>query len=98
MSVQFTESLVKYSGPQLVSASGSAKQKAAAVGKKGQKGPVAPAPGGTTRDDDYLNSILPPREYTENGALWVRYVSPAPSNRVDVIQLQDRLDEALQRR
>ena len=96
MSVQFTESLVKYSGPQLVSASGSAKQKT--QGKKGQKGPITSAPGGTTRDDDYLNSILPPREYTENGALWVRYVSPAPSNRVDVIQLQDRLDEALQRR
>jgi dynein light intermediate chain, axonemal len=24
-------------------------------------------PGGSTRNEDYLNSILPPREYTEGG-------------------------------
>ena len=41
----------------------------------------------TTRNEDYLNSILPPREYTENGQLWVRYVSPTPATRVDVINL-----------
>ena len=28
------------------------------------------------RDQDYLNSILPPREFTDAGSLWVRYVSP----------------------
>ena len=49
------------------------------------------------RDQDYLNSILPPREYTENGSLWVRYVSPQPATQVDVINLQDNLDAALQR-
>ena len=41
---------------------------------------------------------MPPREYTEGGSLWVRYVSPTPANRIDVIQLQDKLDELLQRR
>ena len=41
------------------------------------------------RDQDYLNSILPPREYTESGSLWVRYVSPQPATQVDVINLQD---------
>ena len=49
------------------------------------------------RDQDYLNSILPPREYTENGSLWVRYVSAQPSTQVDVINLQDQLDANIQK-
>ena len=44
------------------------------------------------RDQDYLNSILPPREYTEGGSLLVRYVSPQPATTVDVLNLQDSLD------
>ena len=51
---------------------------------------------GTTRNEDYLNSILPPREFTKDGSLWVRYVSPVPSSSTDVIKLQDSLDKALQ--
>jgi dynein light intermediate chain, axonemal len=46
---------------------------------------------GTTRNEDYLNSILPPREYTQDGQLYVRYVLATPANRVDVINLQDEL-------
>jgi dynein light intermediate chain len=65
--------------------------------KKGGKAQLAPLEkAGTTRNEDYLNSILPPREYTENGQLWVRYVSPTPATRVDVINLQDDLDLKLQ--
>ena len=45
-----------------------------------------------------MNSILPPREYTESGQLWVRYVSPTPATRVDVINLQDELDKKLQQK
>lgn len=41
------------------------------------------------RDQDYLNSILPPREFTEGGNLLVRYVSPQPATTVDVLNLQD---------
>ena len=44
------------------------------------------------RDQDYLNSILPPREFTEGGNLLVRYVSPQPATTVDVLNLQDQLD------
>ena len=69
-----------------------------AKNQKGKKGAKALAPlekAGTSREEDYLNSILPPREYTQDGALWVRYVSPTPANRADVIYLQDRLDDAL---
>jgi dynein light intermediate chain len=77
----------------LVSTSVSGKKGAAK--KKNQ--PLAPLEKtGSTRNEDYLNSILPPREYTENGQLWVRYVSPTPATRVDVINLQNDLDKRLQ--
>ena len=62
-------------------------------GKKKVLGPVEKT--GTTRNEDYLNSILPPREFTEEGSLWVKYVSPTPATRVDVINLQDSLDYKL---
>ena len=93
MSNQQPDSLVKYDTPILVSTS--------VTGKKGQKKKQQLAPlekTATTRNEDYLNSILPPREYTESGHLWVRYVSPTPATRVDVINLQDELDKRLQAR
>ena len=82
------ESLLKYNNPNLVSTQHE--------GKKGKAG--AKAAGATAgkekqgktkqeRDQDYLNSILPPHEYMENGALWIRYVSPQPATQVDVINL-----------
>ena len=33
----------------------------------------------------------------ENGALWIRYVSPQPATQVDVINLQEQLENALHR-
>lgn len=92
MSGTQNDSLVKYGTPILVSTS--------ITGKKNQKkknqalAPLEKA--GTTRNEDYLNSILPPREYTEQGQLWVRYVSPTPATKVDVMNLQDELDKRLQ--
>jgi dynein light intermediate chain len=81
-----TESLVKYDTAILVATSLNAQK--GAKGKKGAKAPLAPLEkAGTTRNEDYLNSILPPREYTDQGQLWVRYVSPTPATRVDVINL-----------
>ena len=84
-------SLVKYDTPILVST---------AVGKKGTKQKTLPPieKAATTRNEDYLNSILPPREYTEKGQLWVQYVSPIPATKMDVINLQDELDKRLQQR
>ena len=87
MSSNQPDSLVKY-GPSIpvsTSITGKKNQK-----KKQQLGPVEKA--GTTRNEDYLNSILPPREYTEGGQLLVRYVSPQPASKVDVMNLQDELD------
>ena len=87
------DSLVQYANPNLVSTSLN-NQKGGKKGKgKQQLAPLDRA--GTTRNEDYLNSILPPREYTENGQLWVRYVEPTPATRVDVINLQEKLDRKI---
>jgi hypothetical protein len=55
------ESLVKYDTPILVATSVNA--------SKNRKGGKMPLPNleksGTTRNEDYLNSILPPREFTD---------------------------------
>ena len=88
------DSLVMYDTAILVSTSINALK--ATKGKKKSVGPVEKT--GTSRNEDYLNSILPPREFTEGGSLWVKYVSPTPATRVDVINLQDSLDYKLQNR
>lgn len=79
-----TASLVKYNTPTLVSKSGGKKDK-----KKEKQ---------TTQTEDILNSILPPREWTEDGQLWVQYVSSTPATRMDVLNLQEQLDHQLQSR
>ena len=82
------ESLVKYDTPILVSTS-------AKTGKQsGKLAPVKPG-AGQQRAEDYLNSILPPKEFTDKGKLWVRYVSPTPATKVDVILLKELLDKRL---
>ncbi|THD21133.1 axonemal dynein light intermediate polypeptide 1 [Fasciola hepatica] len=48
--------------------------------------------------EEILNSILPPREWTENGQLWVQHVSSTPATRLDVVNLQEELDRRLQQR
>jgi len=79
------ESLVKYDTPILVSTSGKGKMSLAPVKVGGQQ-----------RAEDYLNSILPPKEFTDKGKLWVRYVSPTPATKVDVILLKELLDKRLE--
>ncbi|CAG9335797.1 unnamed protein product [Blepharisma stoltei] len=48
--------------------------------------------------EDVLNSVLPPRESTEDGQLWVQYVSSNPATTQDVIKLQEQLDSLLELR
>jgi dynein light intermediate chain len=91
MATNQPDSLVQYGVPQLVSTS--------TANKKGQKKKQAQVgtleKAGTTRNEDYLNSILPPREHTQDGNLWVRYVSATPGSKVDVMNLQEQLDKRL---
>lgn len=81
-------SLVKYNTPILVAVS------ANKGGKKGAKKQEK----ATTQTEDILNSILPPREWTEDGQLWVQYVSSTPATRLDVVNLQENLDHQLKAR
>eukprot|EP00398_MALV-I-01_sp_L67-1_P000911 gene911-610_t len=79
-------SLVRYANPQAVTANASDKK-----AKKAQQTQPSEC-------EDILNSILPPREWTENGQLWLQYVSAVPATRVDVTNLQGELDKQLQQR
>jgi len=89
MSAQ-NSSLVKYNTPIMVSSG--------YKGKKGGKKEKKQEAIATTQTEDILNSILPPREMIEDGQLWVQYVSSTPATRLDVINLQERLDHASQAR
>jgi len=83
-------SLVRYDNPILVSTSKEP--------RKGKGGAAAEAKQNLTPTEDILNSILPPREWTEDGQLWVQYVSSTPATRSDVTALQEHLDQKLQQR
>lgn len=83
-------SLVLYDDPSLVSTSIGAKGGAKTL-KFDEKQTSTPT-------EDILHSILPPREWTEDGELWVQYVSSRKSARADVIQLQEDLGDRLSQR
>ena len=88
---QPNSSLVKYDTQILVSTSGK--------GKKATSGVSTPSTDdSSSKNEDYLNSLLPPKEFMENGQLWVQYVSPSPATKMDVISLQDELDKRLMQR
>ncbi|XP_018572352.1 33 kDa inner dynein arm light chain, axonemal [Anoplophora glabripennis] len=48
--------------------------------------------------EEILNTILPPREWEEEGQIWRQQVSTTPATRVDVVNLQEQLDMRLQQR
>eukprot|EP00878_Enallax_costatus_P023972 GHUV01025554.1.p1 GENE.GHUV01025554.1~~GHUV01025554.1.p1 ORF type:complete len:215 (+),score=51.64 GHUV01025554.1:235-879(+) len=92
------QSLVRYDNPTVVGSS--ADKGKGAKNRAAKKGPLPPVEqkSGVTQTEDILNSILPPREWTESGQLWVQYVSSTPATRLDVINLQEKLDQQLQQR
>ena len=86
-------SLVKYDTPILISKTFNKGGRANQVGSANSNSSVSTQSSGRSgaaggmRTEDYLNSILPPREYQDSGQLWVQYVSPTPATRIDVINL-----------
>jgi hypothetical protein len=65
---------------------------AAAASKKASKGSVGEL-------DDVLNSVLPPRMWTQpDGTSWVQYVSKVPPSRPELAQLAAALEQRLQQR
>mmetsp|Transcript_15658 Transcript_15658/g.21222 ORF Transcript_15658/g.21222 Transcript_15658/m.21222 type:complete len:94 (+) Transcript_15658:34-315(+) len=56
--------------------------------KKGQLQPLESQP----KQEDFLNAVLPPREWGETGKHMIQYVSKQPASRVDVARLREMLD------
>lgn len=62
--------------------------------------PSSSSPSSSTalQTEDLLNSILPPREWSDGGGAWVQKVSSTPATRLDVVNLQELMDQRLQAR
>ena len=86
-SAPLKETLLKYDVP-VVAGTGTIKKTKNLSGENGSD-PL-------TRD--VLNSILPPREFTEDGQDYIQYVSTQPATRLEVVKLQHQLDQMLQAR
>lgn len=87
------ESLVKYETAILVSSAFVSQKQGQKSGGKG----LAPLERTMqARNEDYLNTILPPQEIIENNQLWVRYVSPTPATAADVTNLRRDLERKLE--
>jgi len=52
----------------------------------------------TAKMEDMLNSMIPPREWTEESGVWMQHVSQEPASREDIVVLQEKLDKALAER
>ncbi|KAK6626816.1 hypothetical protein RUM44_009293 [Polyplax serrata] len=92
-------SLVKYDNPVLVTKHADKK----GLGGKGAAiRSCSPPKGGAFEQkketEEILNAILPPKEWEEEGNLWMQQVSTVPATRMDVINLQEQLDMRLQQR
>ena len=90
------ETLVQYDPPQEINDSTLLKRRALNLAGK-KKGNLPPLDSKLSLED-YLNSILPPREWTENGKNFIQYVSSQHSSRQDVVSLKEKLDEKLKER
>mgnify|MGYP001235901630 CR=1 FL=1 len=58
--------------------------------------PVPESQGSASQVDEIINSMLPPREWTEESGNWMQYTAKSPATRLDVINVQEHLDRKLQ--
>lgn len=79
-----------FAGLQPSSDSGTRSNNNNNIGGGGQqgRGNKGNAQGKTSQLDDMVNSMLPPREWTEETGTWMQYVSKEPATRLAVITLQ----------
>jgi dynein light intermediate chain, axonemal len=87
-----TPSLIRYENPVLLTEA--KKKRGASKSAKIAGGASSSLP----QTEDILNSIIPPREFEEEGQKWIQFVSSNPATRLDVINLQEHLDARLQQR
>ena len=85
--------LVRYANPI------TAEEHAAKPSKRGYNGGVTGTKKRTTIPTaDILQSVIPAREWEENGQKWVQLPSSSPATRLDAINLQEQLDSQLKGR
>ncbi|KAM4735006.1 axonemal dynein light intermediate polypeptide 1 [Anableps anableps] len=105
------DSLLKYDTPVLVKTNSGVKspkvrQVRTIPQQFSDSVPIPPPPksksatseGNRLENEEILNAILPPREWTEGNQLWVQKVSSAPCTRADIIHLKEELDTKLGQR
>lgn len=85
--------LVKYDNPSLVTRHEEKKD-----GKSPRIKSAPPTADAKRETEEILNSILPPKEWEEDGQLWRQQVSTNPATRLDVVNVQEQLDMRLQQR
>lgn len=87
------QSLMKYDPPIFVGLESSAKATHGDRGDGGRAGyskAKGDGQGKTSQLDDMVDSMLPPREWTEETGNWMQYVSKEPATRMAVLTLQVR--------
>jgi len=85
-------SLIFYEPPLVVDGSSQLAALAAAGSKRVAKGAVSEI-------DDVINSILPPRKWTQfDGTSWIQFVSKVPPSRPELAQLEAALEQRLNQR
>jgi len=52
----------------------------------------------STKLEDMLNAMLPPRQWIEDNGVWMQYVSKEPASRNDVLTLQEQLEAKIKER
>ena len=57
--------------------------------------PAAKLKEGSSKLEEMITAMLPPREWVEPSGVWMQHVSKAPASRLDVINLQENLDKRL---
>ncbi|XP_034029984.1 axonemal dynein light intermediate polypeptide 1 isoform X2 [Thalassophryne amazonica] len=109
--ISLDKSLLKYDNPVLVKTTDVKSPRARVLRVRAEQPatttiPVPPPPKlesvltevNKQQNEEILNSMLPPREWMEDGHLWVQQVSTAPCTRTDVVHLGEKLDLKLQQR
>jgi len=86
------DSLLKFDQPLFVGFDPATNQEGGAGGPAGGRNGADPS---ASQLDDMVNSMLPPREWTQESGTWMQYVSKEMASRLDVITLQESLDKKL---
>ena len=60
-----------------------------------ENNPAAKLKEGSSKLEEMITAMLPPREWVEPSGVWMQHVSKAPASRLDVINLQENLDKRL---